>query len=316
MRLTISIFFVLTLNFNPSFGQIRKISSNEMMDIINKGGLDSANKYFPSFYDMPISKIDSNLSKKIISKIDIHSKYSVLLLKFCNNIQDTLLSEKIYELFQSQCEEIKSIAKESNYTNIKTIDDKYLLALVKQRNDSVENLLTKNFNYWVQAISEVNKISGIKRFAKSLHGDYLIEDCHYNCLMLILGLKHIGSKLYSESIENYHRGKVREFQKDDSLGQFSSSYKYYEFNTITIKLAKEYDNLNDIEFESEPRLNKFFEKYPNKAECWKTLFYNNKNGILDLGCIFAPLVGHGNRYRFELVERNKLRISFLKSWIS
>jgi hypothetical protein len=316
MRITISILLLLTLNLNLLFGQIRKISSNEMMDIIEKSGLDSAKKYFPSFYDMPIYKIDSSLSEKIICKINIHSKYSELLLDYCSNIQDSLLSEKIYELFKAQCQVLKSFAKESNYANIKTIDDKYLFALVKQRNDSSENLLKENYQYWVQTISETQRISSIKRIVKSLHGDYLEEDCHYNCLMLALGLKKLGSRFYSDSMENNHRGKVREFQKNDSLGKYSNRYKYKEFNSITIKLAKEYDNVGEIEFESEPRLQKFFEKYPNDVKCWKTVFYNKNSGILDLGCNYAPLVGHGNRYRLELVEKNKLRIIILESWIS
>jgi hypothetical protein len=46
------------------------------------------------------------------------------------------------------------------------------------------------------------------------------------------------------------------------------------------------------------------------------MLVNKNRGFLDLGCQFAPLSGHGIKYKLELLENNKLKITKIKEWIS
>ena len=304
------------LNLNLVFGQVEKIPTDQIKRTLIDNGLDSAMNYFSNWYHIPIYKIDMQLCNEIVSKIDTESYHVHFLLDVANNVQNKDLSDKIYSLFNSHCLELKSTAVKSEYTQIKSINDSYLSVLLKQENDSLEYLLVDNYQYWNNAISEVRKISRLKRFFKSLGGDYLQEDCHYNCLINLLGLKDLNSKYYSDSLEHYHRANVRKYQKDNSLGQYNYRFEYKEYDVAIINLDYEYEDLGEIDFERELKLMNYFKEYPDNINCWRTLIYNDKSGILDLGCQYAPLAGHGNRYRIELIENNKLKIITLQTWIS
>ena len=308
--------FTLILNFSSGFGQVIKIPTNQIRQTLIDSGLDSAMNYFRNWNHIPIYRIDMQLCIDIIEKIDLESNYIGFMLDVANNVQTKRLSEKSYSLFKNHCMELRAIADNSEYAEIKTLDGSYLSVLLKQKNDSLESLLLDNYQYWKNAISEVQKISVLTRFVKSLRGDYLFEDCHYNCLITLLGLKKLNSKFYSDSLEYFHRENVRKFQKDNFLGQGIYLYAYREYDEVIIELNRGYKNLGEIDFETETELRDYIERFPDKEYCWKKLIYNDRNGILDLGCQIAPLAGNGKSYRIELIEKNKLKIITIQDWIS
>ena len=45
-------------------------------------------------------------------------------------------------------------------------------------------------------------------------------------------------------------------------------------------------------------------------------FVHEKLGFLDIGCSYAPLAGYGYKYKIELYEPNKIKLTMISAWRS
>lgn len=309
-----SLFLIFSLNTSP---QVKKISTKEIEQCLNIYGLDSTLQSFSCAYT-PIYKIDSALYLKMVTDInDYSSKNLYFLFNGANNMQDSFLSNKVFDLYKEHCSILKNEAIDSKYKTIKTLDNHYLAVFVKQKNDSIESFLKSEYNFWKNGINEVNKLSSIRRFFKSLNGEDLLEDTHYNCLIIMLGLKYLNSPYYSDVVEKYHRENLGKWSQDTKLGGYTYVYDYNEFGSIVVDLRNEYESLSDIKFEEEPDLlNLTTHEFPSTMNCSNKLIYNNKIGIFNAGCNVGSLSAFSTIYKLELVGTNKLKITILDGWMS
>ena len=97
----------------------------------------------------------------------------------------------------------------------------------------------------------------------------------------------------------------------------SGDFVNYQDTTIydIIQLENNYSDLGEINFRKEQKLRELIKGY-NNSFCWKFLLFNENIGYLDVGCQSAPLAGSGEIYKLELIDKNKIRLIALSSWIS
>lgn len=290
---------IFSVNIN-SQTPVKKIATIEIENILDNNGIDSAMAFFSQWHHIPIYKIDPVLYLKMINPIDSYSsKYSYIIFDGANNIHNQFLAEKTFKLFKEHTSTLKNTAINSKYKKISRIDNTDLSVLVKQKNDSLESFLKSEYDFWKKA-TEVRKKN----------------ESHYNCLVIMLAFKRLNSPCYSGTAENYHRSNVDKWSKDTTLEGHKYIYGYKEYETSMIELKNEYNELSDVSFMEEPALSNIVGEYTNNGKCWNILIHKGKRGILDVGCQYGGLSGHGNRYLIELAGKNQLKVSILSGWIS
>lgn len=298
--LVLSVLLIFTLSINS---QIKKISTGQIREQLVKNGIDSAIASY-SWSRTPLYKIDSILYFQMADSVtNFHSKHLDFVANGANSYQSPTLAQKMLQFVKEYTSELKEKAIASKYKKVKIIDeDAYLLILIKQKDDSIEKYFKDEYDFWKNATEIGNK-----------------KESHYNCLKMMLALKELGSPYYSESSENFHRENVKKSDRDRKLRSWRYVYEYKEYETSIVDLKNKYDRLEDINFEEETELAKMFgmlSSYKNDNDCWSELIYKDNKAILDLGCQWGPLSGVGTRCLVELVDKNKLRVITLDSWIS
>ena len=127
--------------------------------------------------------------------------------------------------------------------------------------------------------------------------------CNYNCYIIMLTLKKMGSSSVDDKKLSFHK-KIGEVQ-DINM----SIFKYKKGNTFLkdktpriIKLSKRYKTIKDIDFTNELNFeNKYLKEMNSDFGIYG--FYNQKSGIIDI-CHDHDC----NYFLVKLIDANKLQI--------
>ncbi|MGA2298846.1 MAG: hypothetical protein ABSG15_14970 [FCB group bacterium] len=311
--ISIILFFLFSFNLE---GQIKKISTQEISDHLDKYGLDSTMSSIEYLPILEIFDIDTILTRNFLNKIDNeNSKYSHFLLEILNNHFDSTLSNRAYQICSKYCENIRNAAIENEYTSIQELKAEYLYVLIRQHHNLTEKLLIDEYKFWHNAIEKIEQFSFFYMFFKKLKGDNILEYCHLNCLNLQLALKEIKSIYHSDSLENFHQKNIWEWMHTNTLKSNVNIYENREAPGSIYKLENDYNNLKEINFYNEPNLAFLIKDYTDSKYCTIVLVYNHNIGILDLSYLYSPTAGYFegyfSRYKIELINRRQLKLVFI-----
>lgn len=315
---TILILTLLTIRLNAQ--EIKTISTSELIPIANKFGIDSALNLSGGF---PIYIIDTLTAINLLDFVSNYERYSRTEYFFNNmahNWKTQFMREKTFNLSRNEFEKIKQ-GKPNKYGNLREIDDKLILSILKQKPDSIENLLINCYWYCSKFADSLKAKfpSGISRFFYSFkNGTHPIveayQDCNMNCYKIMWTLEQLKSEYFDSKKLKFHNSQLRHWQQNPDILRFEDSNQEYDIKIVSLR--NQYNSISGIDFTNEPELKNIMSAFDTKDKCWKFMLINKKQGFLDLGCQFAPLSGHGIIYKLELFENNKLKITKITEWIS
>jgi len=308
---------VLMFMFENTYCQtIEKIRTSDFDNYCLTNNIDSTIKYFGN---QPIFLIDTAISLKLIDKINEYKPYSYsegFLSKFAQNYKNDKISKVIVKLF----DQYSAVYRREN--RIARIPDELLLCILYQTPDSIDKKLNAEYIYWNRVADSLYMKfpSKFKRFWYSFKGTYPIVEnyyeCNLNCYKIQWTLQKLNSKYYeSEKIE-YHNRETQSWQRNYNVERFRETQDYKKgYKSEIFKLSKDYNSVDEIDFYNETSLNQIMVNN-NSEKCWKTLIFNGKYGILNIGCIYAPLAGNGEIYMIQLIDKNKVEFKLIGAWIS
>lgn len=320
MKTLHSILILALLTFRLNAQEIRTINTSELIPIANKFGIDSALNLSGGF---PIYIIDTLTAINLLDFVFNYERYSRTEYFFNNmahNWRTPLIREKTLTLSQKEFAKIKS-GNPNNYGNIRDLDDKLIISILIQKPDSIENLLIDCYTSCSRLADSLKAHypSGISRFFNSFKNGMhptvsAFEDCNMNCYKIMWTLGQLKSDYFDSEKLKYHNSQLRKRQQDRDIMRFKDSNREYDIQIVSLK--NHYNSLSEIDFANEPELKNIISDFDTKDKCWKFMLINKILGFLDLGCQFAPLSGHGIKYKLELLENNKLKITKISEWIS
>jgi len=309
---------LLTIKLNSQ--EIKTISTSELIPIANQFGIDSA-LYLSR--GLPIYIIDSLTAINLLDFVTSYERYTQTE-NFFNNMAHNwiipFLKEKTLNLSRNELEKIKQ-GKRNKYGNLIEFDDKLIISILKQKPDSIENLLINSYSYCSKLADSLKTEfpSVISRFFYSFkNGTHPIveayQDCNMNCYKIMWTLEQLKSKYYDSNKLKYHNSQLKHWQQNPDIMRFEDSYREYDIQIVS--LQNHYNSTSEIDFTQESELKNIVSNFDTKDKCWKYMLINKNRGFLDLGCQFAPLSGYGIIYKLELLENNKLKITKIREWIS
>ena len=309
---TIILLILLTLSVNSQ--EIQRINTKDLISVSNEFGLDSALHLYGGF---PIYRLQLDL----LDKMTTYTRYTPSEY-FFNKMAHTWTNDKVKSKTQSlallQLNEIKS-QKRNKYNRLIVLDDKLIIGVVRQKVrieqqliscykfcDSLSNCQKKEFPNFFQRIP--NAFTG--------ETPLIVEDYNAsqkNCYKIMRLLGELKSDYFNSQKYNYHKSKLRPYERDKDIFRFEEHYE--EYDSITVILNGNYNSINELDFSKEPELQKIIKGF-DEDKCWEFILQNDSKGFLDLGCQFAPLSGFGVKYKLELIDKNRLQIIKIGEWIS
>jgi hypothetical protein len=316
MRISVFIFLYSFL-YLPSIGQ-KFISTRELENIADKYGADSALKIIKPFID--ISEIDTSATLYIALKCP-NSKNNYLPLSFFSEtgqiIKNGIINSRTIIELDSYCISF-SDASDVSYGTI-VIPDGIFQVLAFQNEPSIIPNLRTDFIFWERKADSVKKKypSGTKRFFQRFKGtppsEQLFSDCKENSYKLAWTLNKFKVSEFSAERVNAIRQQLVPYLRNYDMDRFT--YKRYKYKSDTIELKKSYKSIDEIDFDNELDFVSLKENLEGKM-CWKKIITNNKLGLYEIGCQWAPLAGRGKTLLIELIKENKLKVTVVEAWIS
>jgi hypothetical protein len=310
---------ILSLTSFEVYAQkIKIVNTKDLVPIAKEFGIDSALK---ASLGLPIYVIDTLAAKTLLNYVSDYKRYTkaeYFFNQMAHNWETQFLKEKTFTLLKTELKKIEK-DKPNQYGNLKLLDDKLIISLLKQNPDSAEELLIEGYQYCSKFADSLkaNFPSGISRLFWSFKGTHpsaqAYKDCNENCYKIMWTLGQMKSKFFDSKKLNYHNYKFPSWQSRD-IKSFTDVYREYDIQILDLK--KRYNSINEIDFDSEPGLKNILSSYDTKDKCWKFILSNEIQGILNLGCQFTLLGGHGVIYKLELVKNKKLKITEIAAWIS
>lgn len=311
-------FLILSTNL---FGQdLRILNTKDLITISKINGLDSALKLTTG---IPIYYLDLPTTRELIKQLGNSNptdKIEYFLTDYALHFQDSILPNIIYSYFAKKVSEIEFYIP-TKCCGFPELSDDVLVVMTKFPVDSTENLLIRFYNAWLLKSQEYKSdyekgLSSTNRRSKEQLTVPFV-DCNLNCSKILIALKLINSNFYnSEKIDSHEKYLPDWAQNMQQLYKSGDFTNYQDTNTYEIiELENEYSNLGEINYSKENKLKELIKGY-DKSYCWKFLLYNKTIGYLDVGCQSGPLEGSGEMYRLELIDRKKIRVIIISSWIS
>lgn len=315
MRISIFI-FPLTLLSLSTEGQI--ISTKELENIADKFGVDSALKTVRPVSEIYI--IDSSVALSIAQKCSDLKNYSRQFSYF-TNMGQVMKNEFIKEKTLDNLKTYKALFYGTGIKQYKAfvIPDQLFHVLAFQNDKSIIPTLKTEFNFWERKADSIRNTypSKTKRFFQRFKGtppsEQLFSDCKENCYKLAWTLNKLGDNDFSPERANAIRQQLVPYLRDYNMER--SKFKPYQLKSNTLQLNKSYTSIDEIDFDNEIEFVKLKENLEGDM-CWKQIITNDKTGIYEIGCQWAPLAGRGKTIRLELIEGNKLQVSIISAWIS
>jgi hypothetical protein len=308
---------LFTFLYFSSIGQ-KSISTRELENIADKYGADSALKIIRPFID--ISEIDTSAALYIALKC-YNSKNNYLPLAFFSEMGQIIKNETINLKTISALESYSDSFYDSSDKGYEAIviPDGIFHVLIFQYDPSIIPTLEEAFTFWEQKADSVkNKYpSGIKRFFQRFKGtppsEQLFSDCKQNSYKLAWTLNKFKVSEFPVERANAIRQQLVPNLRNYDMDRFT--YKQYQFKSYTIELKNFYKSIDEIDFDNEPEFVRLKENLEGKG-CWKKIITNDKLGLYEIGCQWAPLAGRGKILRIELINKNKLKVTEVQAWIS
>jgi hypothetical protein len=313
-------FGLLLASLNLSSQDLSTLNTKDLIEVSNRFGLDSALKlaaHLPIYYIDPGTAslmIDLTKTAEPTSKIDYFLVDYALHTKNNKNLPFLL-----FDYFSKKRILIKGY--EPNYPHsLPKISQDALFALIENPTKQTDSLLIWYYNDWNDKSKKYysdylnGKSEPMSRKKEKLMSPF--EDCNYNCYVILLALKNLGSDFYNKNkLEKHQRNLKSYWQSGFGIHKTGHLTDYKTNNQIkSITLSKSYNSLGEIDYKKEPELKELLKGF-KKSYCWKSLMYNEGLGYLDLGCQAAPLEGYGIIYRLEL-SKNTLLVHEIEYWIS
>jgi hypothetical protein len=182
---TILILALLTIKLNSQ--EIKTISTSELIPIANQFGIDSAlylSRGLPIYIMTAINLLD------FVTSYERYTQTENFFNNMAHNWIIPFLKEKTLNLSRNELEKIKQ-GKRNKYGNLIEFDDKLIISILKQKPDSIENLLINSYSYCSKPADSLKTEfpSVILRFFYSFkNGTHPIveayQDCNMNCYKL------------------------------------------------------------------------------------------------------------------------------------
>ena len=170
-----------------------------------------------------------------------------------------------------------------------------------------ENLAKKNRANYIQGKSDSLKYSNeplnvtIANEIYDLMLPYKI--CNYNCYVIMLTLKKMGSNFFINKNLEYHKKFGESEDLSDEISKREKLIFILDKTLKTISLNKSYNTIKDIDFDNESMFkNSYLKNIKSNYEIYG--FYNLKSGII--GICYNNFC---NYYLVQLVGEKKLDIS-------
>lgn len=301
--------------------EIKMVETSSLNQIANEFGIDSA---LTLSHGLPIYKIDSLTAIQLLQHVAMYNfpnRTSHFFEQMAHSWKVEPIRKKTYDFTMDKLASLQ--AYDTSITAIYTIDERLLVAAIIQRPDSLEKELLKCYSYTNELAKSYKKLfpSPLKRFFDYFTiGDNqpairAYKTCHKNCALLMLTLKKMESEHYSASKLRYHNSKLRRWERKREKGLMEYYQPYKEYESQQYILSKSYMSLSEIDYQNEPELAKILQEFSHE-KCRRFMLFHGTTGFLDLGCLFAPLAGHGVTYKVELKENNRLILTLVSGWIS
>ncbi|MBS1756693.1 MAG: hypothetical protein JSU03_05400 [Bacteroidetes bacterium] len=296
----------------------QKISTRELENIADKFGVDSALKAV-----RPISEIftiDTSVALSIAYKCSDLKNYTRQFPYFTNMGQ--VMKSQFFNLKAlDNLKTYKTLLLDPGIKQYKAfvIPDQIFLVLAFQNDTSIIPALKAEYNFWEHNADSIKNTypSKTKRFFQRFKGtppsEQLFSDCKENSYKLAWTLHQLGDSDFSMERANTIRQQLVPYLRDYNMERFK--FKTYQLKPDTLKLNKSYTSIDEIDFDNEIEFIKLKENLEGD-KCWKQIITNNKTGLYEIGCQWAPLAGRGKTIRLELIEGNKLQVSIISAWIS
>src|SRR6185437_2834729 len=234
------------------------------------------------------------------------------------------------QVIESQAINSKAINNLKTYKNLLSdtimpqfkaiaIPDQIFHVLVFQNDNSVIPVLKAEFTFWERKADSIRNTypSKIKRFFQKFKGtppsEQLFSDCKENCYKIAWTLNKFGASDFTNERANAIRQQLVPYLRNYDMERFK--FTSDTFGSDIIQLSQSYNSIAEIDFDNEPEFVKLRENLEGD-KCWNQIITNNKKGLYDIGCQWAPLAGLGKTIRLELISNNKLRVTVINLWIS
>jgi hypothetical protein len=313
MRNSVLIFFLILFSLS-TVGQ--KISTKQLENIANQHGVDSAlNRIIPF---IQIFEIDTAIALSIALKCTYLNYYPRQFIYFMS-VGQIIKNETINSIALSNLKSYSILFSETSNKKSKyfVIPDDLLHVLNFQNDKSIIPALKAEFNFWARNADSIKNIYPLKvkkpRFNGTSPSGQLFSDCIENCYKLAWTLNKLGESDFTIDRINAIRQNLAPYVRDYDMERFK--FKSYYLKSDTLQLDKSYSSIDEIHFENEIELIKLKENLEGD-KCWKQIITNNKVGLYEIGCQWAPRAGQGKTIRLKLIGGNKLQVTVINAWIS
>lgn len=296
----------------------QKISSKELENIADKFGVDSALKAIRPVSEIYI--IDPSAALSIAQKCSDLKNYSRQFSYF-TDMGQVIKSQFINSKVLDNLKAYQALFHDPGIKQYKAfvIPDQLFHVLAFQNDKSIIPTLKYEFNFWERKADSIRNTypSKTKRFFQRFKGtppsEQLFSDCKENSYKLAWTLNKLGDSDFSLERANAIRQQLVPYLRDYNMERFK--FKTYQLKSDTLQLNKSYTSIDEIDFDNEIEFVKLKENLEGD-KCWKQIITNDKTGLYEIGCQWAPLAGRGKTIRLELIEGNKLQVSIISAWIS
>lgn len=333
------LFFVLSLTLSGQKTQY--LNTNEIDNLIAKYGFSNL---IETIYPIPIYMIDQNSAQKLARlavQYEPTNMNELFIVDYALHINDSLLPQIIYRYFKNNLVQIDDFkTNENGY--IPSIYESSLVVITKFPTDSTEQLLIDYYHEWKKKSETYSSgystglISNDEKLKKKLMWPY--QNCNISCYKILIALKVLNSDFYSQEKLEYHKSLSGEKYLTEFLSLDGNMFDYYdnkESEIITLK--QNYSTIEKFVKSNKRLLNYYIKgtKYPrlrfaiyklthfrtylsNKkhSKCWNVFIFNDQIGYINYGCTCGDECGGGRYLKIELLEKNKIKITVLSSWIS
>jgi hypothetical protein len=309
------IILLLVCIFSRSYGQkIELTNTKDLLSISKSEGLFSA---LNKIEEYPIYYIDRSTTNELL-KQTLRQPYSDEIESYLLNLT---LDDRLPELANPLNHLIKlksQKALETATDDYDKIDKNEMYSIVINHNQYTEHYLIQYYKTWLSLAKKNrdNYTSGKAVLLKSkdalldiptskrvFHLMKPYKTCNYNCYMIMLALKKMGSKVADTGKIYYHKKVGKAYDVNMSIFKHEKGNTFLKKTTPkTIKLTKRYATIKDIDFAHEMN---FTSKYLKELNPDYGIygFYNRKSGFISIWqndkCSY---------YLIKLVDEKKLKI--------
>lgn len=302
---------LLFFNINKGFAQgLRLISTKELIKISRKEGLENTLKIIGN---VPLFNLDPKAAH-ILAKQVLRTKVSFgtteFLIHYSYYAKDSAINKILYTHF------IKHGVAESYHNNPKTqlLYGGIFSAMSNHPTKKTESYYWQLFDYWSnQSMLYKNQLDLVIDSTKK--ADLLTKyiESNANCHTIYYeGLYFLNSSRFRQTILD---SLCDLLPKERRYSVYKSSHNFDEPDgeIKLVELEQEYTNLADPHLYEESSLNRYFCTGKNiEYGCKQIIIYNNKTGYF----FSTNNRIRGSEYKIELIDKKKVKISLLRSWIS